>query len=248
MNQVKTPTRKIFWTLSVIIGVSVIVAFWKPIFGFTSIGLVLIFLGLSFTEIQSPYLGFYFKQGKLIGQIEPGWHLIIPVIWSIRKKSAAIVGYQTEEETMYVKGKTEIGVKIACFWQVKDLMKAIEIDDEDFKNKVIALMTSETKSAIGSRSFAQLIKDKREVEAEIQKAIQKEVGRNGYKITTFELVDFNEKVESEAARIQATGKAEASIAGQKAKAITDGVGTSWQGTLAILAQEIGKGIAEKIKK
>lgn len=248
MTVVETPTELISKLALSIFVICIIGIFRVPFFSLVTIGLMLIFLGFSFTEIQSPFLGFYFKKGKLVGQIEPGWHLIMPVIWSIRKKSQAIVGHQTEEETMYVKGKTAIGVKIACFWQVVNLEKAIEIDDEDFKRKVIALMTSETKSAIGTRSFANLIKDKRKVETEVKTAIQTEIERNGYNVTTFEIVDFNEQVESEAAKIVKTGEAEAKIAGKKAQAIKDGVGDSWQGTLAIFGQEIGRGIAAKIKK
>jgi len=215
--------------------------------GLMIIGFTVILAGLGFVEIKTPYLGFLYVRGRLVDQLDPGWYIAIPIIMSIQKKSQEIQK-ETITESMYTSDKTELIVKAVTFYQVVDLTKAVNISDEEIKEKVRTLMASKTKTVIGKNKFAKLNSEQDIFEAQIKKAVQKEIKNNGYQLTSFELADFDEKVESEAARIRKVGDAEAEIIKKKTEAVKDGVGDSWQGVLAILAQQIGEGIGKKISK
>lgn len=210
------------------------------------IAVMLLLVGLGFVEIKTPYLGFLYVRGKLRGQRGPGWYIIIPIIMTFEKKSMEITGCVITEK-MYTKGKTPIDVKIACWWQVIDLELAVDISDEQLELKIQALMASQTKTAIGKKSFEELLEHKRGLEDTIMVEIQEQVDRNGYEITTFELADFDENVESKAAEIKVIGAAEAKAAGDKTKAISDNV-DSWKGAAGMFAEALGNFVGQKATK
>ncbi|MFH1661953.1 MAG: SPFH domain-containing protein [Candidatus Falkowbacteria bacterium] len=123
--------------------------------GLMIIGATVVLVGLGFVEIKTPYLGFLYVRGRLVGQLDPGWYVIIPIIMSIQKKSQEIQK-ETITENMYTKEKTELVVKAVVFYQVIDLIKAVNISDEEIKAKVETLMASKTKTVIGKNNFGEL--------------------------------------------------------------------------------------------
>lgn len=210
------------------------------------IAVMLLLVGLGFVEIKTPYLGFLYVRGELRGHLKSGWYIIIPIIMSIEKKSTKIEGCEITER-MFTKEETPIIVKVACWWQVVNLTDAVFISDEQLELKIQALMASQTKTAIGKKSFEELLEHKRGLEDTIMKEIQEQISRNGYKITTLELADFDESVKSEAARIKVIGAAEAKAVGSKTKAINDNI-KSWKAATGMFAEALGNFVGQTATK
>lgn len=230
----------------------------NPLYGWIILFLVFCGFGASFLEILDPDVGFVYKRGELIGKYKPDWYLIIPFVWSIDKKTTAVIKMEIDE-TMYTMNKTEISIKGLCFFQLVNPMLALRISDDDIKEKVKGLMMSEIKTHIGSSQFSELLAHKASLENTIQEEIDSKIEHNGYLTTAFEITDLTENIESKAAQtkvqgkadafvIAQTGSAEAKVMGEKAKEVSDNIGEKWQGVFGLFAQELGKSISRKMAR
>lgn len=240
-------TKVVTIVLAVISAIGIFVSLFKFPLGMAILGCVLLLTAMAFTEIRTPFLGFLFVRGKLIGKLLPGWYLIIPVIWNIEKKSTKLIRADMKE-SMYVLTKTPIDVRALCYYQLVDPQKAVTISDEEIQKKVEGLMSSQTKTAVGKETFQDLISHQAALENTITMEIDNEIDRNGYVTTTFELVDLKEEVESVAVKKKTIGAADAVVIGKKTKAITDNVGDKWQSAIAVGARDLAEALAKLIGK
>ena len=248
-DSASNPTILNAFIIGALLLAAIATCFSSILFGSIIGSATLALLAFSFVEITDPNIGFLFVRGKLRGQLEPGWYIIIPFVWDIDYKSTEKIRCAIPEDlqNMYTKDKTPIKVKAICFFHVVDLTKAIYISDDEIKEKVEALMASQTKTTVGEKSFVDLITHQSALENNILVQICDEIERNGYTATTLELTDFDEQVESEAAKIKKIGVAKADALGKKTKAVVSNTDT-WKGALALFAEKAGEGVSQKINK
>ncbi|MEW6570604.1 MAG: slipin family protein [Nitrospirota bacterium] len=163
--------------------------------------LVLYFLSSAIKILREYERGVVFRLGRVIPVKGPGLVIIWPIIDRLVKVSLRIVTMDVPAQDIITRDNITVKVNAVVYFRVMDAIKAItEVEDFFFATSQIAQTT--LRSILGQSQLDDLLINREEVNAELQKVIDFQTEPWGIKVTAVEVknVDLPEEMTRAIAR------------------------------------------------
>jgi regulator of protease activity HflC (stomatin/prohibitin superfamily) len=159
------------------------------------------FLSSAIKILREYERGVVFRLGRVIDIKGPGLIIIWPIIDRLLKVSLRIVTMDVPSQDVITKDNITVKVNAVVYFRVLDPTKAIiEVEDFYFATSQIAQTT--LRSILGQSQLDDLLTNREEVNAELQKVIDFQTEPWGVKVTAVEVknVDLPEEMQRAIAR------------------------------------------------
>lgn len=149
---------------------------------------VFLFL-ISVRQINQYERGVKFMLGKYVGTKEPGWRLIVPVIQSLTKVDIRVKAVDVPDQEAITKDNISVKINAVIYYKVSDAAKAT-IEVENFRYAISQLAQTTMRNASGEVSLDELLANRDEISARIQKVVDEASDPWGIKVINVELKDI----------------------------------------------------------
>lgn len=151
--------------------------------------LVIIILLCSIRQINEYERGILFRCGKYKCMLNPGWHIILPIIDSYQKVDIRTKAVDVPEQDAITKDNVSIRINAVIYYKVFDASKAV-IAVERFQYAVSQLAQTTMRNAVGAVSLDELLTEREKISSEICKIIDEATDEWGIKVENVELKDI----------------------------------------------------------
>ena len=127
--------------------------------------------------------------GKYVGTKEPGWRLIVPVIQSLTKVDIRVKAVDVPDQEAITKDNISVKINAVIYYKVSDAAKAT-IEVENFRYAISQLAQTTMRNASGEVSLDELLANRDEISARIQKVVDEASDPWGIKVINVELKDI----------------------------------------------------------
>lgn len=151
------------------------------------VGIVVI---MSFVRQVNQYeRGIVLTMGKFSSIRGPGWTLILPIFQSMHKVDIRIKTVDVPEQEAITKDNIPVGINAVIYYKVSDPQKAI-LEVENFYYAVNQLAQITMRNVVGSVTLEELLRDRDQVSAQIQKLVDEATDPWGVKVDDVDLKDI----------------------------------------------------------
>jgi regulator of protease activity HflC (stomatin/prohibitin superfamily) len=163
--------------------------------------LVLYFLASAIRILKEYERGVVFRLGRIIPVRGPGLVLIWPVIDKLIKVSLRTVTFDVPSQDIITRDNITVKVNAVVYFRVIDPEKAITAV-EDFFYATSQIAQTTLRSTLGQSQLDELLTNREQLNAELQKVIDLQTEPWGVKVTTVEVknVDLPENMQRAIAR------------------------------------------------
>ena len=142
----------------------------------------------SIRQINEYERGILFTFGKYSKVLNPGWHVILPVIQFYKKVDIRTKAVDVPEQETITRDNVSIRINAVIYYKVFDAGKAI-VEVENFYYAVSQLAQTTMRNIVGSVTLDQLLSDREKISGEICTVIDKATDAWGIKVENVELKD-----------------------------------------------------------
>jgi regulator of protease activity HflC (stomatin/prohibitin superfamily) len=154
-----------------------------------AVGLLLIaFLSSAVKIVQEYERGVIFRLGRLVGARGPGLFLIIPFIERMRKVDLRVVTLDVPSQEVITRDNVTVKVNAVVFFRVLDPNAAI-VQVEDFQRATWNISQTTLRNVVGQSELDDLLANREEINAKLQKIIDETTEPWGVKVTIVEVKD-----------------------------------------------------------
>ena len=154
------------------------------------LALIIVLIVISIKQIDQYERGILFKFGKFSKILNPGWHLVFPIIHFYKKVDIRTKAVDVPEQDAITKDNVSIRINAVIYYKVFDASKAI-LEVENFYYAVSQLAQTTMRNAVGSVSLDELLSEREKISAEICKIIDEATDPWGIKVENVELKDVS---------------------------------------------------------
>ena len=152
---------------------------------------IILFIALcSIKQINEYQRGVLFTFGKYTKILEPGWHIIWPVINSFKKVDVRTKTVDVPEQEAITKDNVSIKINAVLYYKIFDASKAV-IAVENFNYAVSQLAQTTMRNVVGSVSLDELLTERDKLSNEICKIVDEATDPWGIKVENVELKDIS---------------------------------------------------------
>jgi regulator of protease activity HflC (stomatin/prohibitin superfamily) len=171
----------------------------SSVMGFLFVLLLVIYFLSSAIKILREYeRGVVFRLGRVIPVKGPGLVIIWPIIDKLVRVSLRIVTMDVPSQDVITKDNISVKVNAVVYFRVMEPIKAItEVEDFYFATSQIAQTT--LRSILGQSQLDELLSNREQVNAELQKVIDFQTAPWGIKVTAVEVKNVDLPVEMQRA-------------------------------------------------
>jgi regulator of protease activity HflC (stomatin/prohibitin superfamily) len=131
-----------------------------------------------------------FRLGKLSGGVmQPGLHIIIPLIDQLRKVSLRIVTLPIESQKIITKDNVSIDVAAVAYYQIKDPIKSI-IEIENVVSATYQIAQTTVRNIVGQSSLDDILSETVAINEKIKDILEGATEKWGIYISTVEVKDI----------------------------------------------------------
>lgn len=142
----------------------------------------------SIRQINEYERGILFTFGKYSKVLNPGWHVILPIIQFYKKVDIRTKAVDVPEQETITRDNVSIRINAVIYYKVFDAGKAI-VEVENFYYAVSQLAQTTMRNIVGSVTLDQLLSDRERISSEICTVIDKATDAWGIKVENVELKD-----------------------------------------------------------
>ena len=154
---------------------------------------VLLFVGfvllISIRQVNQYERGVKFMLGKYIKTAEPGWRLVLPIIQNMTKVDIRVKAVDVPDQESITKDNISVKINAVIYYKVKDAAKSV-IEVENFRFAVSQLAQTTMRNATGEVSLDELLANRDEISARIQKVVDIASDPWGIEVINVELKDI----------------------------------------------------------
>jgi regulator of protease activity HflC (stomatin/prohibitin superfamily) len=151
--------------------------------------IVLIIILRAFRVIQQYEKGVVFRLGKISGEKNPGFRIIIPIIDRVSKVSLRIVTMPVPAQKIITKDNVSIDVAAVAYYRVKNATKSlVAIQNVDSAINQIAQTT--VRNIVGQFMLDQVLSETVKINEKIKEMIDVHTEIWGVEVTTVEIKDI----------------------------------------------------------
>lgn len=160
--------------------------------------LVIYFLSSAIRILREYERGVVFRLGRVIPVKGPGLVIIWPIIDKLVRVSLRIVTMDVPSQDVITKDNISVKVNAVVYFRVMEPIKAItEVEDFYFATSQIAQTT--LRSILGQSQLDELLSNREQVNAELQKVIDFQTAPWGIKVTAVEVKNVDLPLEMQRA-------------------------------------------------
>lgn len=150
----------------------------------------LVLIIASIRQVDEYERGVKLRFGKYDSMLEPGWHVILPIIESMRKVDIRTKAVDVPEQDAITKDNVSIRINAVLYYKVFDASKAI-LAVENFRFAVAQLAQTTMRNAVGAVTLDDLLSEREKISAEICKVVDMATDPWGIKVENVELKDVS---------------------------------------------------------
>jgi regulator of protease activity HflC (stomatin/prohibitin superfamily) len=150
------------------------------------IGIILFIILISIRQINQYEKGVKFMLGKYIGNKEPGWRLVFPVIQSMTKVDIRVKAVDVPDQDAITKDNVTVNVNAVLYYKVVVADKAI-LEVEHFYYAVSQLAQTTMRDVVGEVTLDDLLSKRDQISDRIQTIVDKATDPWGIKVVSVDL-------------------------------------------------------------
>lgn len=158
-------------------------------------GLLILFIFIliifcSIRQINEYERGILFLFGKFSRILEPGWHVILPIVHSFKKIDIRTKTVDVPEQEAITKDNVSIKINAVLYYKIFDASKAV-LAVENFNYAVSQLAQTTMRNIAGSVSLDELLTERDKLSTKICDIVDKATDPWGIKVENVELKDVS---------------------------------------------------------
>lgn len=143
----------------------------------------------SIRQINQYERGVLFFFGKYKGTLEPGWHIIWPIISFMKVVDIRTKAVDVPDQNAITKDNVSIRINAVLYYKVFDANKTI-IEVEDFRYAISQLAQTTMRNAVGEVTLDELLIERNKISEKIRESIDIATDPWGIKVENVELKDI----------------------------------------------------------
>ena len=144
----------------------------------------------SIKQINEYERGVLFSFGKYKKILNPGWHIIWPIVNSLKKVDIRTKTVDVPEQEAITKDNVSIKINAVLYYKIFDAAKAV-IAVENFNYAVSQLAQTTMRNVVGSVSLDELLTERDKLSDQICQIVDKATDPWGIKVENVELKDVS---------------------------------------------------------
>lgn len=144
----------------------------------------------SIKQVNEYERGLLFTFGHYSKILNPGWHIVLPIIQSYRKVDIRTKAVDVPEQEAITKDNVSVKINAVIYYKVFDASKAI-IAVENFRYAVSQLAQTTMRNAVGAVTLDELLCEREKISNEICTIIDTATDPWGIKVENVELKDVS---------------------------------------------------------
>ena len=153
------------------------------------IPIILVIVLISIKQINEYERGILFRLGKYARILNPGWHLVFPIIHSYKKVDIRTKTVDVPEQEAITRDNVSIKINAVLYYKIFDASKSV-LAVQNFHYAVSQLAQTTMRNIVGSVSLDELLTEREKLSTEICKIVDAETDPWGIKVENVELKDI----------------------------------------------------------
>ncbi|HNP75045.1 MAG TPA: slipin family protein [bacterium] len=151
--------------------------------------IIFVLIAVSLRQINEYERGVKFQLGRFCLIMNPGWHLVWPVIQTMQKIDVRVRAVDVPDQEAITKDNISVRINAVIYYKISDAAKAV-IEVENFAYAVSQLAQTTMRNATGEVSLDELLSNREEISSRIQKIVDQASDPWGIKVINVELKDI----------------------------------------------------------
>lgn len=144
----------------------------------------------SIRQVNEYERGVKLRFGKYSKILNPGWHVILPIIESMSKVDIRTKAVDVPEQDAITKDNVSIRINAVLYYKIFDASKAV-LAVENFRFAVAQLAQTTMRNAVGAVTLDDLLSERDKISEEICKVVDLATDPWGIKVENVELKDVS---------------------------------------------------------
>ena len=144
----------------------------------------------SIRQVNEYERGVKLRFGKYAKILNPGWHVILPIIESMSKVDIRTKAVDVPEQDAITKDNVSIRINAVLYYKIFDASKAV-LAVENFRFAVAQLAQTTMRNAVGAVTLDDLLSERDKISEEICKVVDLATDPWGIKVENVELKDVS---------------------------------------------------------
>ena len=145
---------------------------------------------LSIKQVNEYERGILFHRGKYSKMLNPGWHIIWPIFYSMRKVDIRTKTVDVPAQEAITKDNVSIKINAVLYYSIFDASKSI-LGVENFNYAVSQLAQTTMRNIVGTVSLDELLTEREKLSTDICQIVDTATDPWGIKIENVELKDIS---------------------------------------------------------
>lgn len=143
---------------------------------------------MTIRQINQYERGVLFSLGKYKGTLEPGIHIIIPLVQGIRKVDIRTKTVDLQDQEAITKDNVSTRISAVLYYKISDAAKSI-LEVEDFAWASSQLAETTMRTIVGEFDLDELLAHRDKVASKIEQIVEKTTAEWGVEVQAVELKD-----------------------------------------------------------
>ena len=151
--------------------------------------IILVVIIVSIRQVNQYQRGVKFQLGKYTGMVNPGWHIILPIIQSMKIIDIRVKAVDVPYQEAITKDNISAKINAVIYYKVSDASKAM-LEVEDFFYAISQLAQTTMRNVVGELELDQLLANRDQAAQRIRELVDKASDPWGIKVEAVELKDI----------------------------------------------------------
>ncbi len=153
------------------------------------VSFIVFVLLISIRQVDEYERGIRFVFGKFQKILEPGWHLVLPIVQKYQKMDIRVKVVDVPEQDAITKDNVTVKINAVIYFNIFDAKKAM-LSVQNCNYAVTQLAQTTMRNLVGSVTLDELLTDRERISNEICLIVDKATDEWGVKIQNVELKDI----------------------------------------------------------
>ena len=153
------------------------------------LGIILVVVICYLKQINEYQRGILFTFGKFSKILNPGWHIVLPIVNFYKKIDIRTKAVDVPEQDAITSDNVSVRINAVIYYKIFDASKAI-LAVENLYYAVSQLTQTTMRNAVGSVSLDELLTEREKISSTIQEIIDKATDDWGVSVSNVELKDI----------------------------------------------------------
>jgi regulator of protease activity HflC (stomatin/prohibitin superfamily) len=150
---------------------------------------VVLAMALAARIVKQYEQGVLFRLGRVVGTREPGFHMIIPVVDSLRRVSLRIVTMPIQSQGIITRDNVSVDVSAVAYFRVVDAVKSV-VAIENVYSAIDQIAQTTLRKVVGQHTLDQTLSETDKINLDIRAILDVTTVEWGVQVTLVELKDI----------------------------------------------------------